>query len=278
MKQYLDLLKIILENGVLIPNRTGINAYAYPHMMIRHDMSDGFPLLTTKKMAWESIKVELEFFIKGLTDKKWLQERGCHIWDEWSDPTKIPPGLSDKERKKVQFDEPSLGKIYGYQWRNFNSQGTDQLRWIINELKTNPNNRQLVCSAWNPIEKEEQALPPCHFAWSVFMIKDRLNLSWNQRSADFFLGIPFNMASYALLLHLLCLEIGCEEGVLSGFMSNCHIYENHISAVKEQLERIPFELSRISTNSFKSIFQWEYRNTDLINYQYHPSIKADIAV
>lgn len=278
MKAYLESLDTIIKQGDLIPNRTGVPAYVYPHIMLRHDMSDGFPLLTTKKMAWKSIKVELEFFIKGITDKKWLQERNCHIWDEWCNPKKIPSGLSELDRKKFQLEENDLGKIYGRQWRNFNSQRFDQLKWIVDQLKINPHNRQLVCSAWNPIEMEEQALPPCHVLWHVFVTKDKLHLSWFQRSVDFFLGEPFNLASFALLLHLLAKETGYKEGVVTGFLSNCHVYQNHIEVVQTQMKRKPYDLPSVQTNNFTNIFNWNYKDTVLASYQSHPAIKANIAV
>jgi thymidylate synthase len=182
-QQYLEALKTILKDGELVPNRTGISAYTYPHMMIRHDMADGFPLFTTKKMAWNTMKVELEFFIKGLTDKKWLQDRNCKIWNEWCNPKKVPSGLTDAERKDFQLKENDLGKVYGYQWRNFNSQGKDQLKYIVDQLKTNPTNRQLICSAWNPNEIEEQALPPCHWGFNVFTVNRKMHLSFNMRNA-----------------------------------------------------------------------------------------------
>lgn len=275
MKSYLEALKTVLEEGELTPNRTGVAAYVYPHLTIRHDMKHGFPLLTTKKMAWKSIKVELEFFIKGLTDKRWLQERGCHIWDEWCNPSKIPPGIFDK--KKFQLEEPDLGKVYGYQWRQFNGIA-DQLANIIYDLKNNPTSRQMVCSAWNPNQIGEQALPPCHVMWHVFTTGKKLHLSWFQRSVDGFLGLPFNIASYGLLLHLLCKECEFEPGILTGFLSNAHIYENHVDAAKEQLSRSPFPLPKIETNKFTSIFDWTYKDTDLVDYQSHPKISADIAI
>jgi thymidylate synthase len=275
---YLEALKTILNDGELISNRTGIKAFTYPHMMIKHNMREGFPLLTTKKMAWNAIKVELEFFIKGLTNKQWLQDRKCYIWDEWCNPTKIPNNLNKEEKIKFQKEEKDLGKIYGYQWRNFNSQGKDQLKHIIHELKNNPTNRQLICSAWNPNEIEEQALPPCHVLWHVFTTNDKLHLSWFQRSVDFFLGYPFNQASYALLLHLLCRETGLEEGTVTGFLSNCHIYENHVQAVKNQLDRKPFNFPTLETFNFKSVLEWQSDDSVLNEYRHHPPIKADIAI
>jgi len=277
MNSYLNALETILAEGELTPNRTGVSAYTYPHLTIRHNMANGFPLLTTKKMAWKSIRVELEFFIKGLTDKKWLQDRGCHIWDEWCNPKKIPSGLSPEGKKEFQKQENDLGPIYGYQWRAFNGVA-DQFAEIVQKLKDDPTDRQLVCSAWNPNQKYEQALPPCHVLWHVFTTNEKLHLSWFQRSCDFFLGVPFNIASYALLLHLLCKETGFQEGIVTGFFSNAHVYENHTEAVNEQLNRDPYKLPRIETTNFKSITDWTYEDTKLVDYKFHPTIKAEIAV
>lgn len=276
--QYLNLLKTILKDGVLIPNRTGISAYTVPHMMIQHDMSLGFPLITTKKMAWRVMKVELEGFIKGITDKNWFQERDCHIWDGWCNPKKIPVGLSEADRKEFQLNESDLGYIYGSQWRNFNNQGYDQLNNIINTLKNNPNDRRMICSAWNPLALEEQALPPCHVLFHVTVVNNTLHLCWFQRSVDSMLGLPFNLSSYALLLHLLCKETGLKEGILTGFLSNCHIYENHVAGAKIQIERRPLDLPRIETPSFTSIFEWDYEDTKLKSYKSHDKIQLEVAV
>ena len=276
--EYLKILENVLNNGFLKNNRTGISAYTLPHMMLQHDMSLGFPLFTTKKLGIKSISAELEFFIKGITDKKWLQDRKCNIWNEWCNPNKIPINLDENEKKEFQLNEKDLGKIYGYQWRNFNSQDYDQLKIIIDKLKKDPYDRRLLCSAWNPLQFDEMALPPCHVLWNIQIINNKLNLCWYQRSADIFLGIPYNIASYGLLMKLLCLESGYEEGILTGFLADVHIYENHINQVKEQISRKPFDLPKININNFKSIFDWEYTDIELINYNHHPIIKAPIAV
>ncbi|MDA0840393.1 MAG: thymidylate synthase [Planctomycetota bacterium] len=269
--EYLKLVQHILDEGVLKENRTGVGALTVPHMMLQHDMSEGFPILTTKRIAWKTLRVELEFFLKGMTDKKWLIDRGCHIWDSWSNPT--------------NDDDGDLGPIYGYQWRRFNEKykgqepdGIDQVRNILDMLDTNPNDRRMLCCAWNPQQLHQMALPPCHVLWHLTHINGVLSLSWFQRSCDMFLGIPFNLASYALLLHLLCKESGLKEGVVTGFLSDCHIYENHADAVKEQLLRQPFALPQVETRQFTSLFDWEYGDTNLNNYQAHPSIKAPVAV
>lgn len=284
---YLKLLELTISKGELVPNRTGVSAYTLPYgTSLTFDLSDGFPLLTTKKMAWKSIRVELEFFIRGLTDKRWLQERDCKIWNQWCRPTAIPLDIEDEDkRKEFQKQHNDLGPIYGYQWRDFNSASSkkynsraDQLYYIVERLKTHPTDRQLVCSAWNPLQIDEQALPPCHLAWHVFTVNDKLNLTWYQRSCDAFLGIPFNIASYATLLHLLCKETNFKEGSVTGFFSNFHVYENHIDAVKEQIKRKPLPFPEIYTDNFSSIFDWEYNQTDVKGYNYYDSIKAPIAV
>lgn len=277
-KEYLKILKHVLDNGVLKSNRTGINAYTYPHMMIQHDMSIGFPLLTTKKMGIKSISAELEFFIKGLTDKKWLVDRKCNIWNEWCNPSKIPMDLSDDERKEFQLNEMDLGKVYGYQWRNFNSQDYDQLESVLKTLKTDSDNRRMLVSAWNPLQFNEMALPPCHVMWGVNVVGNKLNLWWMQRSVDVFLGLPYNLASYATLLKILCKESNMEEGILTGFLADVHVYENHIEQSNLQLSREPYDLPNLNINNFKNIFEWEYTDLELENYQSHPTIKAPIAV
>ena len=276
--QYLELIKHTLDKGVLLPNRTGISAYTVPHVMLQHDMGLGFPLLTTKKMAFKTIKVELEGFIKGITDKRWFQERGCKIWDEWCNPKLIPAGLSSEDKKKFQLQEPNLGCIYGSQWRNFNNQGYDQLKVIVETLKKNPMDRRMLCSAWNPNVLDEQALPPCHVLWHLTVTNDTLHLCWFQRSNDALLGIPYNLASYAMLLHLLAKQSGLKEGTLTGFLSNFHIYENHVEGAKIQIQRSPLSLPQIETSKFTSIFDWEAGDTTLKNYQSHDKIAFEVAV
>lgn len=276
--EYLKMLEYILANGYLKENRTGISAYTTMPTVLQHDMKEGFPLLTTKKLGIKSVAAELEFFIKGLSDKQWLKDRKCNIWNEWCNPTKIPQGLTSEERKTFQATENDLGKVYGYQWRNFNSADYDQLKKVVDKLKSDPSDRRMICSAWNPLELGEMALPPCHLVWGVQVLDGKLNLWWLQRSCDTFLGIPYNMASYALLLKLLALESNLNEGVLTGFLVDVHIYENHVDQVKEQLSRTPYDLPNLEIKNFKSIFDWEYTDIELKDYSPHPAIKADIAV
>ena len=260
----------VLHNGVKKDNRTGISTISTFAETFRHDMSDGFPLLTTKKMALNSILVELEGFIKGITSKKWYQDRGCSIWNSWSNPLAGPGD--------------DLGPIYGYQWRRFgqvydeDDDGClfkhDQFNNIINTLKNNPHDRRMVCSAWNPIHASRMALPPCHVLWNVVILGDKLNLAWYQRSCDLMLGVPFNIASYATLLLLLCKESGFKPGILHGTLSDCHIYENQIDQAKLQMNRIPRELPTMDiggTGEF-NVYNWRHDLIKLENYNPYPKI------
>ena len=277
MQSYLSILTQILKNGISSNYRTGVGTIRIPGATFQHSMENGFPLLTTKKMAFKSIRVELEGFIKGITDKQWYKERGCTIWNEWCNPQKIS-FASESERKQKQLKENDLGKIYGYQWNNFNSSKYNQLQTIIDDLKNNPNSRRMVCSAWNPCELNEMALPPCHLLWQVTVINNTLHLFWYQRSVDTFFGLPFNIASYALLLHLLAKISGYKEGVLTGFLADVHLYNNTIDLAKEQITRTPLQLPTIKTQHIDTIYDWSWDKTKLINYNSHEAIKGQIAV
>jgi thymidylate synthase len=290
MRTYLDIVKRVLENGEKVPTRQGTEAYTIAGAIFEHDMSKGFPLLTTKKVPFRLIANELEFFINGITDKKWLQDHNNHIWDEWAKPQKAPYG-HDEESKKRMFEERDLGPIYGFQWRHFNApyesydtdytdKGIDQLKKVIETLKTNPRDRRMIVSAWNPLQFGEMGLPPCHYAFQVTVINGKLNLLWNQRSVDTMLGLPFNIASYALLLHLLAKEAGLKEGKLVGFLADVHIFENHIEGAKEQLSRDSnkYPLATIETENWKSIFDWKGEDTKVLNYQSFDKIPFEIAI
>jgi thymidylate synthase len=288
MKSYLDIVQRILDRGERKSNRTGMDAITVAGAMFEHDMADGFPILTTKKMPFGMVRSELEFFIKGLTDKAWLQERKNSIWNEWANPKKAPYG-NDDASKAAMAAERDLGPIYGFQWRHFNApyvnhdtdyagQGIDQLAKVVQTLKTNPNDRRMIVMAWNPSALSEQALPPCHYGFQVTVINGKLNLLWNQRSVDTMLGLPFNIASYGLLLHLLAKEAGLQEGRLVGFLADVHIYVNHVDGAREQLVRTPKPLPRIVTEPFSSVFNWEYTHSRVEGYEPEPSIKFEIAV
>jgi thymidylate synthase len=288
MDAYLSIVEEILIKGKHKKNRTGVDTIGLPSATFRHDMSEGFPLLTTKKMATKAIRSELEFFIKGLTDKKWLQDRGNKIWNEWCNPQKVSYG-HDKETKQRMAQERDLGPVYGFQWRNFNApylgldvnhegSGIDQLGNLVDKLSINPNDRRMIVSAWNPQQTEQMALPPCHLLYQAIVIENELSLNWYQRSVDTMLGLPFNIASYGLLLHLLAKEGKFEEGTLTGFLGDTHIYENHIIGAKEQLSRKTLKLPNIETEKFTSIFDWEYKDTKMVGYESHPKISFDIAI
>lgn len=290
MRTYLDIVKKVLEQGEKVETRQGTPAYTIAGAIFEHDMSKGFPLLTTKKVPFRLIASELEFFINGITDKKWLQDKNNHIWDEWAKPQLAPYG-HDEESKKKMLEERDLGPIYGFQWRHFNApyekfdsdytgKGIDQLKKVIETLKTNPRDRRMIVSAWNPLQFNEMALPPCHYSFQITTIGDKLNLMWNQRSVDTMLGLPFNIASYALLLHLIAKETGFKEGKLVGFLADVHVFENHIDGAKEQLSRNPekYPLPKLETTNWKSVFDWKAEDTKVLNYESFDRIPFEIAI
>lgn len=290
MKAYLDIVRHVLKNGIAKSNRTSTDALTVAGCMFEHDMAQGFPLLTTKKVPFRLVATELEFFIKGITDKQWLQERNNHIWDEWAYPKKAPYGHS-QEAQQIMRQERDLGPIYGFQWRHFGAayqthetdytnQGYDQLKQLVTTLKNNPCDRRMLVSAWNPPILHDMALPPCHYAFQVTVTDSTLHLLWNQRSVDVMLGLPFNIASYGLLLHLLAKEAGLREGKLIGFLADVHIYANHVNGAQEQLTRNPeiHSLPLLITEPFTSIFTWSAQDSKPINYTSHPSIPFEIAI
>lgn len=288
MKAYLDIVKQVLEKGFVRHNRTGTDAITIAGTMFEHNMQEGFPLLTTKSVPFRLVAGELEFFIRGISDKKWLQDRDNHIWDEWCSPKIVPYG-HDEQTKNKMLKERDLGPIYGWQWRHFGAkyidyktdytgQGIDQVERVVNLLKSNPNDRQMLVLAWNPMDIDKVIPPFCHYGWQVTVLDGKLNLMWNQRSVDVAVGLPFNIASYGTLLHLLALETGLKEGKLVGFLGDTHIYNNHLEGLKEQLTRQPKPLPRIKTSNFHSIFDWKYTDSEVIGYDHHPKIKLDIAV
>lgn len=281
MKQYLDLLKTILDNGTLKHNRTGVDTISYPCQFIRHDMREGFPLLTTKKVGLKTVCGELEMFIKGEHSKKFLHERNVKIWNEWCNPKKIPYS-TDPEQQKLMEAEDDLGKIYGYQWNNFNDSGVNQLKNAIETLKTNPTDRRMLISAWNPLQLDEMALPPCHFCFQLISDGEYVDLIWNQRSLDAFLGGGFDLASYGMLLTLICHQVKMKPRFLAASFGDAHIYVNHLEQVKEQLSREPYKLPTVKILNANepnwTIWDWKYTDFELENYQSHPAIKAPIAV
>lgn len=281
MKLYLDLLNKVKTEGTRKKTRTGIDAFSISGAMFEHDMRNGFPLLTTKKMGVKTIFAELEFFIKGIHNKKWLQDRNCHIWDEWCDP-RIVPYKNDEETKKKMLQENELGLIYGVQWNAFGSnENLNQLKKVIETLKTNPTDRRMIVMAWNPADLDKMALPPCHYGFQLISDGEYVDLLWNQRSCDLPLGIPFNIASYAMLLQLICAQVNMKPRKLIGFLADVHIYENQFERIDEQLSREEFKLPTVDVIKNRedwTIWDWNYTDYKLNNYESHSSIKYPIAI
>lgn len=317
MKAYLDILDNIMTNGHdLRMNRTGIPDIGLSAgAVFEHDMSTGFPLVTTKKMGLKNIATELEFFLRGITDKKWLQDRKCHIWDEWANPIKVEqkyniatnklPKLTDTEKTQIRNSimdmERDLGPIYGFQWRHFGGEyqwnanrinanpmdnfdpqnpGIDQVQNAIDKLKNNPNDRRILVSAWNPVAIPQMALPPCHVMHQLVVRDGKLSLIWTQRSCDMFLGVPYNIASYALLLLLYAKEAGMEPGTLKGELHDAHIYQNHIPQVREQLSREPYPLPtvEIPNENWRGMLNWSAQGGFVLkNYICHEKLRGEVA-
>ena len=288
MQAYFDIVRKVLEKGSITKNRTGVDTISYLGTQFEHDMAEGFPLLTSKVIPFRLITTENEFFINGITDKKWLQDRNNHIWDEWCTPDKVLYG-HDAETKAKMEQERDLGPIYGWQWRHYGAEyrgydqdytgeGIDQLENIVNALKTNPGDRRMIVTAWNPKDIPRMALPPCHYDFQVKVSGDKLDLKWNQRSADIALGVPFNIAGYALILHLLAKEAGLKEGKLTGHLGDTHIYIPHLENLEEQMSRELRSLPRVETSNFTSIFEWQNTDSKVIGYKPHPKIEYEVAV
>lgn len=264
MKQYLDLLQKIMDQGVVKKDRTGVGTKSIFGHQMRFDLSQGFPLLTTKKVHLKSIIYELLWFIAGDTNVRWLQEHGVTIWDEWADA------------------DGNLGPVYGHQWRNWNSAGgkaVDQLSQVIETIKKNPDSRRMLVTAWNPSEVENMALPPCHCLFQFYVAEGKLSCQLYQRSADTFLGVPFNIASYALLTMMIAQVCGLKPGEFVHTTGDTHLYLNHMEQVKEQLSRQPRALPQMQLNpNVKSIFDFKYEDFTLTGYDPWPAIKAPVAV
>ena len=287
-KQYQELLFHILSTGVTKSDRTGTGTKSKFGFQIRHNMADGFPLLTTKKMAVKTMMTELKWFLKGDTNIKYLVDNGCNIWN--GDAYKkyaeqFVPGWHGPRYTQEQFieliktndafaeDWGELGPIYGKQWRDWG--GKDQIKELIKNIKENPDSRRLMVSAWNVGEIDKVVLPPCHYGFQCYVSDGKLSLMWNQRSVDTFLGLPFNIASYGTLLLLLCEETGLEAGELIGNLGDTHLYLNHLEQAKEQLERDSFDLPTIKLSNVDILNgEWDYQ---IEGYETHPSIKAPLS-
>lgn len=278
MKQYLELLNHVLHNGEVREDRTGTGTKSVFGYQSRYNLSS-FPLLTTKKVHMRSIIYELLWFLSGSTDVKWLQERGVTIWDEWATP---------EQCERFGREPGDLGPVYGHQWRNFGASqddegnyinGKDQIQNVINEIKSNPYSRRLIVSGWNPIEANQVALPPCHTLFQFYVLGNKLSCQLYQRSGDIFLGVPFNIASYALLTMMIAKMTGLEPGEFIHTIGDAHLYLNHIEQAKLQLSREPkdppkMRILRVSEN----IEDFTYEDFELVGYDPHPAIKAKVSV
>lgn len=263
MKQYLNLLEKCLSQGIKSVDRTGVGTTRIFGEMLKFDLSEGFPLVTTKKTFFRGIIEELLFFISAGHNVKQLQDKNVHIWDEWAK------------------EDGELGPIYGVQWRKWMTHDNyqiDQLKYVIGQIKTNPQSRRLIVSAWNPGEIEDMALPPCHVLFQFQVIGDKLNMLYYQRSADLFLGLPFNIASYAALLMMIVQLTNKVPGELTVFLGDCHIYNNHLPQVGELLTRKPIPLPTLTIDQQPTIDHYRYEHFHLHNYTYWPPIKGEVAV
>lgn len=264
MRQYLDLLRHIMEHGVQKDDRTGTGTRSIFGYQMRFNLEEGFPLLTTKKLHLKSIIYELLWFLKGDTNVKYLQDNGVRIWNEWADP------------------DGSLGHIYGYQWRSwpdYNGGFIDQISQAIDQIKNNPDSRRIIVSAWNVADLDNMNLPPCHAFFQFYVADGRLSLQLYQRSADTFLGVPFNIASYALLTMMVAQVCGLRPGDFVHTLGDTHIYNNHFDQVREQLTRTPRKLPRMIINpEVKNIFDYKYEDFTLVDYDPLPHIKGAVSI
>ncbi|MEM7110443.1 MAG: thymidylate synthase [Bacteroidota bacterium] len=264
MRQYLDLMRDILENGVEKGDRTGTGTLSVFGRQMRFDLSQNFPLLTTKKLHLRSIIHELLWFLSGDTNIRYLKEHGVRIWDEWAD------------------ENGDLGPVYGQQWRSWPKPegGTvDQIAQVVDQIKSNPDSRRHIVSAWNPSEVEKMALPPCHALFQFYVANGKLSCQLYQRSADYFLGVPFNIASYALLVHIVAEQCDLKPGEFVWTGGDTHLYMNHIEQAKLQLKRKPLEGPQlVIKRKPETVFDYKFEDFEIINYQAHPNIKAPIAV
>lgn len=274
MKQYLDLVQHVLDTGTEKGDRTGTGTKSVFGYQMRFDLSEGFPMVTTKKVHFKSVVCELLWFLKGDTNTKYLTENGVRIWNEWAD------------------EHGDLGPVYGHQWRNWNSEEIDQISEIVTTLKTNPNSRRMLVSAWNPsvmpdtsvsfaenVSNGKAALPPCHAFFQFYVADGKLSCQLYQRSADIFLGVPFNIASYALLTEMMAQVCGYEAGEFIHTFGDAHIYNDHVEQLNLQLSRAPKPLPKIKINlNKKDLFDFEFEDFELIGYEHHPHIKGKVSV
>ena len=280
MRQYLDLLHKLVNEGEFKSDRTGTGTRSLFGYQMRFDLAQGFPLLTTKKVHFRSIVIELLWFLRGDTHVRYLQDHQVSIWDEWA-----------TAEQTARFGRPvgELGPVYGHQWRNFGAtqqadgsyaaDGFDQMAWLVNEIKTNPHSRRLIVSGWNPKEANAVALPPCHTLFQFYVSQGKLSCQLYQRSADVFLGVPFNIASYALLTHMMAQVCDLQVGEFIWTGGDTHLYNNHLAQAQLQLTREPLPLPQLQLNpTVKDLFAFQFDDIQLQDYQSHPAIKAPVAV
>jgi thymidylate synthase len=264
MHQYHDLMQHVLSQGVKKSDRTGTGTLSVFGYQMRFNLADGFPMVTTKKLHLKSIIYELLWFLNGSTNNDWLKERGVSIWNEWAAP------------------DGELGPIYGYQWRSWpapNGQHIDQISEVVNSIKTNPDSRRLIVSAWNVADIPRMALAPCHAFFQFYVADGKLSCQLYQRSADIFLGVPFNIASYALLTHMVAQQCDLEPGEFIWTGGDCHLYSNHLEQVELQLSRKPFPLPRLAIGRKPaSLFDYAFDDFEIVGYECHPHIKAPVAI
>jgi thymidylate synthase len=262
-RQYEDLLRHVLDTGTPKPDRTGTGARSIFGHQMRFDLAQGFPLVTTKRVHFRSIAYELLWFLRGDRNVSWLQEHGVTIWDEWAAP------------------DGDLGPVYGVQWRAWptpDGRHVDQISNVLETLRTDPNSRRLVVSAWNVGEIPQMALPPCHALFQFYVADGRLSCQLYQRSADLFLGVPFNIASYSLLTHMVAQQVGLDVGDFVWTGGDCHIYDNHVDQVREQLSREIYPFPQLRVRPAPSLFEYAYEDFEVVGYQHHPALKAPVAV
>lgn len=264
MQQYLDLMRHVRDQGCQKGDRTGTGTVSVFGHQMRFDLSASFPLLTTKRLHLRSIIYELLWFLQGETNIRYLKENGVSIWDEWAD------------------DNGELGPVYGYQWRSWptaDGQSIDQISQVIEQLKKSPDSRRMIVSAWNVADIENMALPPCHALFQFYVADGKLSCQLYQRSADIFLGVPFNIASYALLTLMVAQVTGLKPGEFIHTLGDAHLYLNHLEQTEQQLAREPYPLPQMKLNpAVTSIFDFKYEDFELVNYQFHPHIKAPVAI
>ena len=262
-RQYEDLLAMVSAQGTDKSDRTGTGTKSVFGHQLRYDLSKGFPLITTKRVHLKSVIYELLWFLRGESNARWLQERGVTIWDEWAD------------------ENGELGPVYGVQWRSWptpDGESIDQLSRVLDQLRNNPDSRRIIVSAWNVAQLDEMALAPCHAFFQFYVADGKLSLQLYQRSADLFLGVPFNIASYALLVHMVAQQTDLEVGELVWTGGDCHIYDNHTEQVARQLSREPYPFPTLELRKADSLFDYEFEDIEVVGYQHHPGIKAPVAV